>query len=161
MAAFNKFNSFVGDLGVAKVNLNTDSFFFLLTNTSPNAADTVVDTTTTPCTIKSTSNASELAAGNGYVKKGLAFAGTAYSQTSGTGKWTANAATLTASGGSVGPFRYVAVFDDTTGTTSTRPVVGWWDYGSSITLANGESFKIAADTTGANWSSGTPLGTLS
>ena len=99
MAAFNKFNSFVGDLGLAKINLNTDSILGLLTNTAPVAGDTVVDTTTGTCTVKSTSNAAEIAAGNGYTKKGLALATTSYSQTGGVGKLVASAdQVLTASG---------------------------------------------------------------
>jgi len=160
MATFNKFNQFVQDVGRAAVNLNADSLLILLTNTVPNAADTVVDTTTSTCTVKSTSNAAEIAAGNGYTKKGTAVGSNAYSQSSGTGKLTGNAVTFTASGGAVGPFRYAVIYDDTGGTTSTRPVIGWWDYGSSVTLADGESFKVAADTSGSNWSSGTPILTL-
>ena len=148
MAAFNKFNSFVGDLGLAKINLNTDSILGLLTNTAPVAGDTVVDTTTGTCTVKSTSNAAEIAAGNGYTKKGLALATTSYSQTGGVGKLVASAdQVLTASGGSVGPFRYLVLFDDTSGTTSTRSVIGWYDYGSSITLASGETFTFDSDQT--------------
>ena len=160
MAAFNKFNQFVGDLGTKVINLNADNLFLLLTNAAPSASDTLVDTTTSTCTVKSTSNAAEIAAGNGYTKKGTQIGSSAYSQSSGTGKLTGNAVTFTASGGSIGPFRYVVIFDDTSGSTSTRSVVGWWDYGSSVTLADGESFKVAADTLGNNWSSSAPILTI-
>lgn len=160
MVTFNKFNSFVGDLGTKQIDLNADTLMVLLTNTAPNAADTLVDTTTATCTVKSTSNAAEIAAGNGYTKKGVQLASQAYSQSSGTGKLTANAGTVTASGGTIGPFQYAVMYDDTAKTTATRPVLGWWNYGAAVTLADGESFKIAADTAGSNWSSGTPLGTL-
>lgn len=160
MAAFNKFNQTVEDIGRKKIDLNADSIKILLTNTAPSASDTLVDTTTTPCTVKATSNASEIAAGNGYTKGGAAAASNAYAQTSGTGKLTANAVTFTAAGGAIGPFRYAVIYDDTSGTTATRSVVGWWDYGSSITLNDGESFKVAKDNTGGNWDSTTPMLTL-
>lgn len=157
MTAFNKFNQFVEDLGKKKIDLSADSLKFFLTNTAPNAADTLVDTTTATVTLKATSNAAEIAAGNGYSKGGPALAGQAYAQSSGTGKLTANALTVTAAGGPVGPFRYAVLYDDTSGTTSTRTAIGWYDYGSAITLADGESFKIAKDTSGNNWDSTTPL----
>lgn len=157
MAAFNKFNQLVEDIGRKKVDFNADSIKILLTNAAPNAADTVVDTTTGTCTVKSTSNAAEIAAGNGYAKGGAAVGSNAYAQSSGTAKLTGNAVTFTAAGGTIGPFRYAVAYDDTAGTTSTRPVIGWWDYGSAITLNDGESFKVAKDTSGGNWDSTTPL----
>jgi len=51
---------------------------------------------------------------------------------------------VTASGGSVGPFRYVAVYDDTP-TSPAKPLIGWYDYGSSITLNAGETFTTDFD----------------
>jgi hypothetical protein len=118
----------------------------LLTNTVPNAADTVVDTTTTPCTVKATSNASEVAAGNGYAKKGNLAAFTSGAQTSGTYKLVlVDPAVWTAAGGTIGPFRYAVLFNDTAGSTSTRPVIGWWDYGSAVTLQIGETFTVDLD----------------
>src|SRR5215831_2458494 len=150
MATFNKFNSFVADIGLKALNLNTDSLFILLTNTAPDPADTVVDTTTSTCTVKSTSNAAEITAANGYTKKGASVGSNAYSQTSGTAKLTGNAVTYTASGGTIGAFRYAVLFDDTSGTTSTRSVIGYWDLGS-ITLQDGQSLKVGKDTSGNNW----------
>jgi hypothetical protein len=142
MASFNKFQQFVQDIGRAVLNLNSDTLRDLLTNTVPNTADIKVDTTATPCTIASTSNASEIAAGNGYTKKGTAIGSNAYSQSSGTATLTGGNVVYTASGGTIGPFRYVVCFDDTSGTTATRSVIGWWDYGSALTLNSGETFTI-------------------
>ena len=57
MATYNKFNQFVEDLNKKKLDVSADSLLLLLSNTSPNAADIKVDTTTSTCTIASTSNA--------------------------------------------------------------------------------------------------------
>lgn len=142
MAAYNKFNQFVQDICKKVIDVSADSLFVLLTNTVPNAADTKVDTTTGTCTIASTSNAAEIAAGNGYTKKGGAVTVTTASQTSGTFTLAANQVVFTASGGTIGPFRYAALFDDTSGTTSTRSVIAWWDYGSAVTLNSGDTFTV-------------------
>lgn len=129
-------------------NLNTDTLMVLLTNTAPNAADTVVDTTTTPCTVKATSNAVETAAGNGYTKGGNAAAFTSGAQTSGTYKLVlADPTTWTASGGAMAAARYAVLYNNSAGTTSTRPVIGYWDYGSSVSLAIGETFIVDLDPT--------------
>jgi hypothetical protein len=53
---------------------------------------------------------------------------------------------FTASGGSIGPFRYAVLYDDTP-TSPADPLVSWWDYGSSITLASGETFTVDFDAT--------------
>jgi hypothetical protein len=154
--AFQKFNSYVQDVGQGKINLNADTLMILLTNTSPNAADTVVDTTTTPCTVKSTSNAVEIAAGNGYTKGGGQIVSNAYTQVAGLASLTGNAVTITATG-SVGPFRYAVAYDNSSGTTATRSVIGFWDNGSSVTLASGQSVIIGNSSTGGNWTTSFPI----
>jgi hypothetical protein len=142
MATANKFNIFAQDVGRAVHNLNSDSLKDALTNTSPNAADTVVDTTTSTLTVKATSNAAEIAAGNGYTKGGTAVGSNAYSQSAGTGSLTGNNVVFTASGGTIGPFRYVFLYNNTAGTTATRAPILWWDYGSAVTLNDGETFTV-------------------
>jgi hypothetical protein len=146
MATFNKFNQFVEDLAEKVHNLGSDTMKILLTNTAPNVADTHVDTVLTPCVVEGTSNAAEIAAGNGYTKGGnQATAGTS-AQTSGTYKLVLNDPTAwTAAGGTIGPFQYAVLYNETGGAAATRPVIGWWNYGSAVTLQIGESFTVDLD----------------
>jgi hypothetical protein len=141
-ASYNKFNSTIEDVFEKKIDFSTDTLRVLLTNAAPSAADTVVDTTTSTCTVKSTSNAAEIAAGNGYTKKGAAVTVTTSAQSAGTYTLAANQVVFTASGGTIGPLRYAVLYSDTSGTTSTRSVVSWWDYASSVTLNDGDTFTV-------------------
>ena len=132
MASFVKFNTFVEALGRKVHNLNADTLKVVLTNTAPTAStdDQLADIT-------------QISNGNGYTTGGAAAASNAYSQTSGTGKLTANDVVFTATG-SVGPFRYAVLYNDT---AAGDELIGYWDYGSSITLANGETFTVDFDGT--------------
>lgn len=134
MAAFNKFNIFVEDVGRKVHNLNADTLKVMLTNTAPVAGNAVK------------ADITEIAAGNGYTAGGAQAASNAYSQTSGTGKLTATDIVFTAAGGSIGPLRYAVLYNDTP-TSPADPLIGWWDYGSSITLANGETLTVDFDGT--------------
>lgn len=101
----------------------------LLSNTAPNAATHTVK-----------ADAAEIAAGNGYT------AGGADTQNDGTrtgGTLTVTGVDIvwTAAGGTIGPFRYAILYNDTP-TVPADPLIGWYDYGSSITLANGETFTL-------------------
>lgn len=129
MASFNKFNAFVEHLAEGKMNLETDALKIILTNTAPSAANSVAGDLT------------EISAGNGYTAGGVAVTVSSSGQTSGTYKLVLADLTITASGGAIGPFRY-AVLVDTTPTSPNKPLIGWWDYGSSVTLADGESITI-------------------
>ena len=144
MASFNKFNCFVADTHNKVHNLGSDTLRALLTNTAPNAADLSVDTTATPCNVISTSNAPEVAAASGYVKKGPSLTVTQSSQTGGTYKLIITDNVITA-GADIGPFRYVVLYNDTGGSAAARPVIGFYDYGSSITIHNGETFTLDFD----------------
>jgi hypothetical protein len=132
MSTFNKYQSGVTIL-VTTANASTDGFKLALTNTAPNAATHTV-----------LANITEIAAGNGYAAGGLAVAVTA---SSATGVYTLTqdaTVTLTAAGGSVGPFRYVVFYDDT---VSGDPLLSFFDYGSSITLLDTETFALGANAT--------------
>lgn len=142
MATYTKFNQTIEDVFKKKIDVSADSLLVLLTLTSPNAADIKVDTTTATCTVAATSNALEIAAGNGYTKKGGAVTVTTSSQSAGTFTLAANQVVFTASGGAFANFRYVVLYDDTSGTTSTRSVIAWWDYGATVTLNSGETFTV-------------------
>ena len=133
MAAFNKFNSFVEALAEKVHNLGSDTLKVMLTNTAPVATNSVKTDLT------------EISAGNGYTAGGNTAAVTSSAQTSGTYKLVlGDPTTWTATGGSLGPFRYAVLYNDT---ATNKELIGWWDYGSSITLASGESFSVDFDPT--------------
>jgi hypothetical protein len=134
MAAFVKINDFVEQLVKAKHDFGSHTFKVMLTNTAPNPATNTVKADLT-----------EITAQNGYVAGGATSA-MSVSETGGTAKITATDVTFTASGGSFGPFRYVIVYNDSQ-TSPADPLVGYYDYGSSITLNDGESFTTDFDGT--------------
>ena len=129
MATWNKFQSWAENM-VEVANLGTDQFVIALTNSAPIATNSVL-TDLTQITYTNLSSRNLTTASS--------------SQTTGTYSLTLNDLVLSATG-SVGPFRYVVVYDDTP-TSPADPLVGWWDYGSSITMTSGETFTI--DFTGA------------
>ena len=133
MAAFNKFHAFVEALAEKKHDLGADTLKVLLTNTAPVATNSVK------------ADLTEISAGNGYTAGGNSAGVSSSSQTSGTYKLVlADPATWTASGGTIGPFRYAVLYNDT---AASDDLIGWWDYGSSVTLADGETFKVDFDPT--------------
>ena len=131
MASFNKFNSFVEALAEKKHDLGGDTLKVLLTNTAPVATNSVK------------ADLTEISAGNGYTAGGNTASVTSSAQTSGTYKLLlGDPATWTASGGSIGPFQYAVLYNDT---ATNDEQIGWWDYGSAVTLADGESFAVDFD----------------
>lgn len=131
MAAFNKFDSFVEALAEKTHNLGSDVLKVMLTNSAPLATNTVK------------ANITEITAGNGYTAGGNTATVSTSAQTSGTYKLVlADPATWTATGGSIGPLRYAVLYNDT---ATSKELIGWWDYGSSVTLATGETFTVDLD----------------
>ena len=145
MSVFFKFQPFVEAVAHGTHNLGTHDLHILLTNTVPNTADNVVDTTGAVCIVKATSNAEEIAAGNGYDKGGTEITVTASGQAGGVYQLDADPEVITAAGGAIGPFRYVVLYNNSAGAAATRPVIGWYDYAASITLNDGESLTVTFD----------------
>jgi len=135
MAAFNKFNQFVEDLAKKKHDLSADVFKVILTNTAPVATNAVYADV----------SAGEVTNGNGYTTGGTATSITSCAQTSGVLKAVYGNVVFTATG-AVGPFRYAILYNSTQ-TTPLKPLVAWFDYGSSISLATGETFTVNFDAT--------------
>lgn len=130
MVAFNKFQSVPEALAEKIHNLGSDTLKVLLTNAAP------VNTNTQK------SNLTEISAGNGYTAGGTAASISSSAQSGGTYKLVLADVVFTASGGSIGPFRYAVLYNDTAGSDE---LLAWWDYGSSITLASGETFTVDFD----------------
>ena len=131
MATFNKYNCFVENLAEKVHNLQSDTLKVALTNTAPTAADTVWNTTVYPAPV----------AANGYTSGGNSLTVSSSSQTSGTYKLVIADTVFTATSGGIGPFRYVVLYNS----TASGAVIGYYDYGSSITLADTETFTVDFD----------------
>ncbi len=132
MATFTKFNSFVEAEAEKVHNLGADTLKVMLTNSAPLASNTVK------------ANLTDISAGNGYTAGGTAASITSSAQTSGTYKLVLADVVFTASGGTIGPFRYPVLYNDT---AASKELIGFWDYGSSITLADTETFTVDMDAT--------------
>jgi hypothetical protein len=131
MAAFQKFNSFVEAVAEKKHDLGADVLKFYLTNATPVASNT------------QKSQVAEISAGNGYTAGGNQAAITSSEQTAGTYKLVlADPAAWTASGGPIGPFRYAVLYNDT---AANDELIGFFDYGSSISIQIGENFVVDCD----------------
>ncbi|HJR83444.1 MAG TPA: hypothetical protein VJ775_05910 [Sphingomicrobium sp.] len=134
MASYTKYNTFADELSKGGHNLQTATFKAALTNTAPTAAsDTVWNTTVAPAP----------AAANGYTAGGNTLTTSSAATTSGVFKLVLADSTFTASGGQMGPFRYVIVYNS----SASNKVVGYYDYGSSVTLNDTEQFVVDFDAT--------------
>ncbi|NYD91381.1 hypothetical protein [Sphingomonas melonis] len=128
MATFNKFQAFVEALAEKQHNLQSDTLRVMLSNTAPAATNAVK------------ADITEIAAGNGYVAGGPQATVSSSAQTSGTYKLVLADTVITASGGSIGPVRYAVLYNATSG-----GLIGFWDYGSAITLNTGETLTVDFD----------------
>jgi hypothetical protein len=134
-SAFSKYNQFIEDFGnkvhdlVGTAGSGADTLKVMLTNTLPVAASHAVK-----------ADAVEIGAGNGYPAGGVSIANVG-SRSAGVLTVVATDVIITASGGTIGPFRYQVIYNDTP-SSPLDPLVGWFDYGSSITLADTETFTV-------------------
>ncbi len=129
--AMTKVDKFVLNLGSKIFNLASDQLKVALTNTAPTAS-----------TVNQYSDlTSPLATTNLSGATPFNITTTSYTQTSGTAKLILADLTLTATG-AVGPFRYIVLYSDT---ATNDEIIGFYDYGSSVTLASGDTFTIDFD----------------
>ena len=130
MASFNKFDQFVTDMAAgvhaSALGADTDTLKIYLSNATPStSADSVK------------ADLAEITNENGYTAP--EDTQNAFTDSTGTISVAGTDVVITASGGTVGPFRYVVLYNDTP-TSPADPLIGWWDYGSAVTLQAGESF---------------------
>lgn len=130
MASFNKFEAFTEHLAEKVHDLDLDTLKVYLTDNAPSAAADAVKADL----VESVSG------GNGYTAGGHDSTNST-SRSGGTTSVVGVDIVITASGGSIGPFRYAVLYNDTP-SSPADPLIGWWDYGSSITVLTGESFTV-------------------
>lgn len=133
MATYVKYNQFTEDLAKKVHNLSADSLKVALTNAAPNVATHVV-----------LGDITDLSTANGYTAGGTAPSITSCVQTSGVLKLILGDVVFTASGGTIGPFRYAVLYNSTP-SSPLKPLIAYHDYGSSISVLNGETFTWDAD----------------
>jgi hypothetical protein len=133
MASFNKFYCFVEDLAEKAHNLASDTLKVALSNTAPTASQTTWNTSDHPAP----------AAANGYSAGGNTLTVSSSAQSSGTYKLVLADSVFTATAGGMGPFRYAIIYNST---ASAKPI-GYYDYGSSVTLNDTETFTVDFDPT--------------
>lgn len=130
MAAYVKFFQFVEDLcrGVHQLHAAGHTTKVYLSNTAPDQTLDLIKT-----------DLAEITNQNGYAAP--VDVQNDFSEAAGTGTLSAVDVVVTASGGTVGPFRYVVHYNDTP-TGPVDPLINYWDYGSAITLNDTETFTI-------------------
>jgi len=127
MASYNKFEDFAEQIGKGTHQLHAAGHTLKIyaSNTTPSASADAVK-----------ADLAEITAENGYPSGGSDIQND-YTESSGTGTLTGVDVTWTASGGSFGPLRYVVLYNDT---AANDELIAWWDYGSSVTVSDGETF---------------------
>lgn len=137
MATFSFFDEFKGNLGNGSIDLDSHTFKAVLSNTAPDSAadDELADIT-------------QIANGVGYTTGGVALTSVTWTETapsSGIWRWNSADFSWIASGGTIGPFQYVAIYDDT---STGDKLVGYLDYGTPISITDGNAFTVDVGTNG-------------
>lgn len=128
---FTLFEVFGEDLMVGTHHFDTDTFKVYLSNATPDTAGDELK-----------ADLAEISAGNGYIAGGNAVP-TSISRTGGTTSVVVtDPSAFNASGGSIGPFRYAVIYNDT---ATGDPLIGYYDFGSSITISSGSSVGLDID----------------
>jgi hypothetical protein len=139
MATYQKAQDYAEQLNKALHNWGTATFKAAFSNTAPNLATMAV-----------LADITQIATAGGYTGGaggGLTLDTVTLTETSGTAKVTIADEVFTATG-AVNTFRYVWIYNDT---AASDNLVAVYDYGSSITMANGETFTIDFDATNGLW----------
>lgn len=135
MATYVKYYTFASDLAgkvhdvLGSAGTTADTLKVALTNSAPNVSTHTVR-----------ADIGELTTGGGYTSGGSSTANSSSAST-GTVTVTGTNVTFTASGGTIGPFRYVVLYNDTP-TSPADPLIAYWDYSTNLTLADGESLTV-------------------
>lgn len=137
MPTYNKFYDYSEQLARGVHNFGSHTFKVALTNTAPVATNTIL------------ADITQISGTNGYTTGGTATTIT-LSETTGTTTVNGTQVVFTAAGGPMGPFRYYVLYNDTA-TSPADALIAWWDHGSSVTLADTETFtaKFSNATPGA------------
>lgn len=141
MAAYNKFQDYVEQVNKAVHNWTTHTFKAAFSNSAPAATNTVL------------ADITQIATANGYTGGaggGVTLDSVTLTETTGTAKVTIADEVFTASGGSVGPLRYIVIYNDSA-TSPADALVMWYDYGSAITLLDTETLTIDFEPTNGLW----------
>jgi hypothetical protein len=129
MVAYIKFECFTEDLAKKVHDLHTDTLRVYLSNAAPNVATHTVK-----------ANIADLSTANGYTAGGIDIQNTV-SRTGGISSILVVDVAWTATGGSFGPFRYAIIYNDNP-TSPADPLIGYYDYGSSISINDTETFTV-------------------
>lgn len=132
MAALNVFDQFIEDLAHGVHNFSAHTLKIYLTDAAPSASADAVK-----------ADLAEISVGNGYTAGGNACTLVSSGQTGGAYSLVlADPAQWIASGGSIGPFRYAVLYNDT---ATGDPLIGWWDNGAETTIVSGFYFSVDLD----------------
>jgi hypothetical protein len=141
MATFVKINDFAEDLANGVHNLNSNTLRLALSNTAPGSE------TSNPTADGNgvLANVTQIAYTN--VSGGVAptLDSSVVSLSSGTATLDAADEVILASGGAIPTFRYIYLYNDT---PAGDPLIGYWDYGSALDLADGEQLTVQFDASG-------------
>lgn len=127
MATFNRFEIFSEDLAKKQHDLHADTLKFYLSNATPSASADLVK-----------ADLAEISGGNGYTAGGHDTQNTV-TRSGLVSSVTGVDIVITAAGGTIGPFRYAVLYNDT---HASDALIGWVDYGSAITLQIGENITL-------------------